>query len=132
MRFDYTNEPYLNLGNPEERQAMQSAIDFVQSNLGHHYPLIIGGKEINTDNKITSYNPSKKDEIIGTCSKATREHAEKAMQTAHETFKTWSKVHGRERARYLYKAAGIMRRRKLELSAWMVFEEGKNWIEAIL
>ncbi len=131
MRIDFINEPYLNMKNPDERAAMQEAIDFVQANLGHHYPLIIGGKEVETEGKITSVNPSKKDEVTGTCSKATRDLAEQAMQTAHETFKTWSKVPARERASYLYRAAGIMRRRKLELSAWMVFEEGKNWIEAI-
>ncbi|MEZ4812178.1 MAG: aldehyde dehydrogenase family protein [Caldisericia bacterium] len=131
MRIDFINEPYLNMKNPDERAAMQEAIDFVQANLGHHYNLFIGGKEVETEGKITSVNPSKKDEVIGTCSMATRELAEQAMQTAHETFKTWSKVPARERASYLYRAAGIMRRRKLELSAWMVFEEGKNWIEAI-
>ncbi len=131
MRIDFIAEPYLNMNDPDERAEMQSAIDFVGKNLGHHYNIVIGGKEIETKGKITSINPSKKTEVIGTCGKATREHAELAMQTANETFKTWSKVPARARARYLYRAAGIMRRRKLELSAWMVYEEGKNWIEAI-
>ena len=131
MRIDYTNEPYLNLSNPDDRQKMQSAIDFVGKNLGHHYPIIIDGKPVETEEKIISYNPSKKDEVIGTCAKGTKELAEKAINTAHKTFKTWSRVPGKVRARYLYRAAAIMRRRKLELSAWMVYEEGKNWIEAI-
>ena len=131
MRIDFITEPYLNMSDPDERAEMQSAIDFVGKNLGHHYNIVIGGKEIETKGRITSINPSKKTEVIGTCGKATKEHAELAMQTANETFKTWSKVPARARARYLYRAAGIMRRRKLELSAWMVYEEGKNWIEAI-
>jgi len=34
------------------------------------------------------------------------------------------------RARILFKAAAIMRRRIYELAAWMCFEESKSWIEA--
>jgi 1-pyrroline-5-carboxylate dehydrogenase len=35
-----------------------------------------------------------------------------------------------KRAKFLFKAAEIMRKRKFEFAAWMVFEEGKNWAEA--
>ena len=132
MREDFINEPYLNMSDPAERQMMQDAIDFVGKNLGKHYDIFVGGKAIPTPGKIISYNPSKKDEVVGSTGKATTEIAELAIQTAHKTYKEyWSKVDPRERARLLYRAAGIMRRRKLELSAWMVYEVGKNWIEAI-
>ena len=131
MRQEYTNEPYLNLNNPDQYKLMQDAIDFVGKNLGGHYDLIIGGKKVPTAGKITSVNPSNHAQVIGTVGKCTQELAEQAIQTAAKTFETWKFVDPRERARLLYRAAGIMRRRKLELSAWMVYEIGKSWIEAI-
>ena len=35
-----------------------------------------------------------------------------------------------KRAEYLFKAAKIIRDRKFEFGAWMVYEVGKNWAEA--
>lgn len=114
----------------ENRRAMLAALDKVQNELGREYPLVIGGKEIYTDEKITSINPSKFDEVVGYFSKGTKKHAEEAIIVADEVFKHWSQVVPEERARYLLKAAAIARRRRLELAAWMVFEVGKNWVEA--
>jgi 1-pyrroline-5-carboxylate dehydrogenase len=68
--------------------------------------------------------------VIGYFTKGTRQHAEKAIVVADETFKHWSRVAPDERARYLLKAAAIAKQRRLELAAWMVFEVGKNWVEA--
>ena len=34
------------------------------------------------------------------------------------------------RADYLFKLAAIMRRQKSELTAWLIMEVGKNWVEA--
>ena len=70
----------------------------VQSELGQDYPLIIGGERITTEDKIVSYNPAKKTEVVGTVSKANQELAEKAMQIADDKFKTWSKVNPEVRA----------------------------------
>ncbi len=63
----------------ENRQAMLSALDKVQSLFGQNYPLVIGGEEIHTDDKITSINPAKTDEAVAYFSKGTKEHAEKAL-----------------------------------------------------
>lgn len=75
-------------------------------------------------------NPAAKNQVVGTIHQADQELAEKAIQTAAETFHTWKHTDPNERARYLYKAAAIMRRRKHEFSAWMVYEAGKTWPEA--
>ena len=42
------------------------------------------------------------------------------MEVADETFKTWKKVKPEIRADVLFKAAAIMRRRKLEFSALLI------------
>ncbi|MFC4618968.1 L-glutamate gamma-semialdehyde dehydrogenase [Camelliibacillus cellulosilyticus] len=126
----YKHEPTLDFSKDENKKGIQDALKKVESELGKHYDLIIGGEKISTDEKIVSINPAKKDEVIGTVSKANKELAEKAMQTALETFETWRKWDARDRADILFRAAAIARRRKHEFSAWMVLEAGKPWAEA--
>ncbi len=52
------------------------------------------------------------------------------MKVACEAFESWKRVSGPERARFSFRAAAIMRRRKHEFSAFMVLEIGKSWAEA--
>ena len=130
MLTPYRPEPYVNFVEPEPRQMMIAALKTVRGQLGRTYPLRIGDKQIATDQKIASIMPAASETVVGYVGKATREHAEQALQTAAKTFKTWSRVEPQTRARVLFKAAAIMRRRIYELSAWMCFEESKSWIEA--
>lgn len=130
MLTPYRPEPYVNFADPEPREKMLAALEAVRGQLGRTYPLRIGDKKIETDKKIASICPGNTKTVVGQVSKASRDHAEHAIQTAAETFKTWRRVDPETRARILFKAAAIMRRRIYELSAWMCFEESKSWIEA--
>ena len=130
MLPEFTNQPLTDFSHPDHRNAMEAAIREVESQFGQYYPLIIGGERLETGQELVSINPSNKDEVVGRFAKGTKEMAEKAINAAWEAFQDWKWVHPDERARYLFKSAAIMRRRKLELAAWMVFEEGKNWVEA--
>ncbi|UFJ41035.1 L-glutamate gamma-semialdehyde dehydrogenase [Brevibacillus humidisoli] len=130
MRVEFQNEPFTNFRVPENKQAFQEALAKVESELGRDYDIIIGGERIRTEQKIRSVNPSNKEQVVGHVSKASQELAEKAIQTAAQTFESWKAVPGTARARYLYKAAAILRRRKHEFSAWLVKEAGKSWPEA--
>ncbi|MBO8164763.1 MAG: L-glutamate gamma-semialdehyde dehydrogenase [Brevibacillus sp.] len=130
MRVEFQNEPFTNFKLPENKQAFQEALAKVESELGREYDIIIGGERIRTEQKIRSVNPSNKAQVVGLVSKADRELAEKAIQTAAKTFESWKAIPGTARARYLYKAAAILRRRKHEFSAWLVKEAGKSWAEA--
>lgn len=126
----YKHEPFTDFTLEKERTAYLKALKKVESYLGRDYPLVIGGKRIFTDKKIISVNPANKQEIIGTVSKADSEQAEKAMQTAVQTFKEWRKAKPELRASILFKAAAIIRRRKHEFSALLTKEAGKPWKEA--
>jgi 1-pyrroline-5-carboxylate dehydrogenase len=126
----FRNEKYTNFTKTANRKKMEKTLAQVESQFGKEYSIIIGGKRVRLDNKFHSYNPSKKGEIIGTFQKAGEKTAESAMQVALETFKSWRYTPARIRANYLFKMANIMRRRRLEFDAWMVHEEGKNWLEA--
>ncbi|MGJ7919304.1 L-glutamate gamma-semialdehyde dehydrogenase [Neobacillus sp. LXY-4] len=126
----YKHEPFTDFSVEDNRNAFLQGLQTVESYLGQDYSLRIGGESISTEEKIVSYNPSNKQEIIGRVSKANRELAEKAMQAAVEAFKSWRKAKPEMRADVLFKAAAILRRRKHEFSALLTKEAGKPWREA--
>jgi 1-pyrroline-5-carboxylate dehydrogenase len=128
--IEFRNEPFTDFSKEENRLAFENALAKVKSELGKEYDIIIGGEHIKTDRKVKSINPSNVDEVIGIINEADKELAEKAMQVALKTFETWKRVSPEARARILFKAAAILRRRKHEFSAWMVYEAGKSWPEA--
>lgn len=126
----YKHEPFTDFTIEENQKAYLLGLRTVESYLGQEYPLIIGGEHIETEEKIVSYNPARKHEVIGRVSKANRDLAEKAMQAAVEAFKLWRKSKPAMRADVLFKAATILRRRKHEFSALLTKEAGKPWHEA--
>jgi len=130
MIREYAPEPLTDFSKEENKKAFEEALKLVKSQFGKEYPLIINGEKITTEKKIISYNPSKKDEVVGVVSKANQELAEKAIQGAAKVFEEWKNWPADARARLLFKAAAIMRRRKHEMSATMVYEAGKSWVEA--
>ncbi len=130
MFTKYVNEPFTDFGVEENRRKMEEAIAQVKKELGQEYPLYIGDEEIMTEAKITSVNPSQTSQVVGYTAKADKKLAEQAMDEAVKAFETWKDVPAEERARYLVKAAALMRRRKFEFSAWLVMEIGKSWVEA--
>ena len=75
-------------------------------------------------------HPANRTQVVGKFHKATTELANRAVETAAETFKTWRNVPADERAQLLFRVAELMRARKHELSAWMVHEVAKTWPEA--
>jgi len=127
----FRNEPLTDFSRPENRQAFEAALDRAEARFGSEYPVVIGGERIYTRDKIRSLNPSSYDQVVGLVSRAGRDLAERAVQTAWKAWnEEWKHWHPEERARILFKAAAIMRRRKHDLSAAMVLEVGKNWAEA--
>jgi 1-pyrroline-5-carboxylate dehydrogenase len=126
----FKNEPLTDFSKPSNRKAMERALAAVRSAFGKEYPLVIGGEELRTPEKLNSYNPSKPQEVVGVFQKADTAAAERALQAAAESFEWWRWVDPKKRAAYLFKAARLMRRRKHEFSATMVYEVGKTWPEA--
>ncbi len=126
----FKNEPLTDFSKPANRKAMEAALQKVRSWFNKEYPIVIGGEEIRTNDKLKSYNPSNPSEIVGVFQKADVGLASKAVETAATKFETWQHVDYKKRADYLFKAARIMRKRKHEFSAVMVYEVGKTWPEA--
>ncbi len=130
MPAEFRNEPLTDFSKEENAQAMRSALEKVKSQLGREYPLVIGGERITTESKLDTFNPANRAQLVGRFNKATRELAARAVETAHETFQTWKNTPAEDRADLLFRVAAIMRKRKHELSAWMIYEVAKTWPEA--
>ena len=105
---------------------MREAIAKVRTELGREYDLVIGGKRIQTKDKIVSLNPAKPSEVVGIHQKAGLEHVEPAMQAALAAFEKWQYASVEERTGILFRTAEILRKRKFEFNAWLVLEVGKN------
>lgn len=120
--YDFSNEDLVN--------KQKEAVEQVRAKLGKEYPNIVNGEEVYTEKKTKSYNPAFPDQLIGTFQKGGKAEAEQAIQSAATAFETWKNVPARSRATYLLKAAEIMRRRRMEINAWMILEAGKNFAEA--
>ncbi len=130
MPTEFRNEPLTDFTKEENAAAMRAALAKVKSELGREYPLVIGGERINTGHTLDSINPANRTEVVGKFHKATKELANKAVETAAEAFKTWRNVPAQERADLLFRVAALMRERKHEFSAWMIYEVAKTWPEA--
>jgi len=130
MKTAFFNEPVKSYRESSERQAQLDAITAIEATFGTHYPIVIGGTEYRTERQIRSINPSDPVEVVGLVSSATPELADQAVRAAADAFPAWSRTTFDERARILWRAAAIMRRRRFELNATMILEAGKTWIEA--
>jgi 1-pyrroline-5-carboxylate dehydrogenase len=130
MRGPYHPEEPLDFSVPENREAMKRALAEVGEQLGQRYPLVINGEKRETGQWIKSINPGNLDQVVGEVARARASDAEDAIAAAEEAFKTWRFMPAEGRASVAFKMAGILRRRRLELSAWLVYELDKAWDEA--
>lgn len=130
MPTEFQNEPFTDFSKEENATAMRTALEKVKGELGREYPLVIGGERIKTGDILDSISPSNRSQVVGKFHKATKELANKAVESAHEVFQTWRNVPAQERSNLLFRVAATLRERKHEFSAWMIHEVAKSWPEA--
>ncbi|HET9418372.1 MAG TPA: L-glutamate gamma-semialdehyde dehydrogenase [Chthoniobacterales bacterium] len=126
----YENAPLTNFALRENQEDMRAALRDMRARLGQEYPLVINGEKISTGRTIASINPTNPEEIVGAVTEAGIPEAELAIKAARNAFAKWRWTPFEERAQLLERAAGIMKRRRFELSALEVYEVGKSWTEA--
>ncbi len=129
-RGEFRNEAVLDFSKPENRKAMEQALEKVKGELGREYPILIGGEEILVGETMTSSNPSHPGQVVGRFQKGTAEIAHRAIETARRAFDSWKRVPAEQRAECIFRAADIFRKRRFEMDAWLVYEVGKTWPEA--
>ena len=126
----FINEPSVDFTREDGARKVRSAIEKVRGQLGREYDLVIGGKRLKTGEKIKSLNPAKPSQVVGLHQKAGKEHVEPAMNAALKAFRSWSRTSVEERASLVFRVGDLLRERKFEFMAWLVFEVSKNWAEA--
>ena len=131
MVVNYHNEPGIDFTNQQNVESFKETLKKVKGELNQKIPLVINGEKIYTDDTYQSVNPAKTTEIIAEVSKATQKEVDKAFDTANEAYESWRKWSHRDRAEFLLRVSAIIRRRKEEISAVMVYEAGKPWDEAV-
>jgi 1-pyrroline-5-carboxylate dehydrogenase len=126
----FVNEPFIDFTAAENKRAMEAALANVESMLGREYDMVIGGRRLKTGDKIISTNPARPAQVVGIHQCAEAGLAEEAVAAALAAFPAWSRTSAAERAALLFRAADLIRQRKFEFCAWLIFEVGKNWTEA--
>jgi len=92
-----------------------------------HYGLFIGGDFVETIDGTTfkTVNPAT-EEVLTEVTEAGPADVERAVKAARAAYKqTWSKMPGRERAKYLYRIARIIQERSRELAVLETLDNGK-------
>lgn len=128
--YSYKTEPLVDFSQPANQEKYRESLRREREKFGKQFPLVIGGKRIETTNAIPSVNPANHGETIGYVHLAGIKEAEAAIESALEAFETWKRTSASLRADILFKAAAVFRRRRFELSALITLEAGKPWVEA--
>lgn len=130
MIAPFVNEPLRDFTYPEVRFQFESKLDQVAQELGQTYPSILAGQPVSEGETLKSYNPSRKNQEIGTAILISESDVEIAVNSAKEAWPSWEKQGTKNRVLWLLKLAGLLREQRDELAAWMVLEVGKTWREA--
>src|SRR6516165_5217654 len=104
---EFTNEPFIDFSNADNRKKMEDELKKVRAEFGHEYPMWIAGQKVVTTGKKKSTNPSRPSEVIGVFQDASKEQASDAIEAAHKYFDTWKRVPAQQRAKCLFRAAQI-------------------------
>lgn len=126
----FQNEAVKSFADPADAAAMRAALAEVRERFGSAYPIVVGGKRLDTAKHIRSINPAAPDEVVGVVGSASREQAELAIAAAAKAFETWKHVLPAQRADVLFRAAEKLRERRFLYDALLVYEVGKSWPEA--
>jgi len=126
----FQNDPLTDFSVEANRAAMKAALDQVRAEFGRTYPVVIDNKALPVTKTLDRENPSRKTELVGKVAMATVEQAKAAVKSSLAAFDGWRDTPVEERAALLRRVAEQFRKRRFELSAWIVFETGKPWRES--
>ena len=126
----FANHPHADFAHRECREAYLAALDAVRSRGAQHYPLRIGGRDVETARSLESVDPATPDDVLGSVAYGGRAEAEAAVAAARAALPGWRDTPARERAAVLFRAAELMRGEGMELAALETLEAGKTRREA--
>jgi 1-pyrroline-5-carboxylate dehydrogenase len=131
FKNEYTYRNFVEAGKEDDFDSLfDAAIVEAKRHFGKTYPMYIGGRAAEAQEKIKEISPID-GTVIGYFQKGTREDARRAISAARSAFETWRNTDYTERARLFRKAADIFSRNKFLLSAILSYENGKSRYESI-
>jgi RHH-type transcriptional regulator, proline utilization regulon repressor / proline dehydrogenase / delta 1-pyrroline-5-carboxylate dehydrogenase len=126
----FQNDPLTDFSVAANRDKMAAALKDVRAQFGRTYPIVIDNAAQPVGKSLDSVNPSRQSEIVGKVACASAEQAKAAVASCLKAFDSWRDAPVSERAAFLRRVADEFRKRRFELSAWIVFETGKPWRES--
>ncbi len=126
----FRNDAMVDFTIAEQRAAFPRAIAAIREKSGGVIPLYIDGKEVVTEDFISTTNPAAPEEKLADVCQAGIGEIDSAIAAAERAFYLWRDVSAEDRANYLFKAAEVARKNAFELSAWQILEVGKQWGQA--
>ena len=115
----------------EFHKKFDEAIETTRKDFGKNYPLIIGGKEIFSNNLFQVRSPADRNLVLGNFSLATKEDTMHAIETTKESFYKWSLTSYQKRVQIFREVADMFSQNKFNLAAILCFENGKNRLESM-
>jgi 1-pyrroline-5-carboxylate dehydrogenase len=128
----FANEPYRDFTQPANTLAMRAALERVRGQFGKNYQLVVAGeyRAAAARSTFASLNPSNPAEVVGIHQEASEQDAKDAVAAAFAYFPRWAQRPMEERVNFTLRVASLIRERKNEFNAWLVYESGKSWAEA--
>jgi len=129
---EYTwGKAVTNNSTDEFHKSFDKAIEKTQKELGQIYPIIINGKEINSENRFTVKSPSDTRITLAEFPKSTTDDILDAIASAKDALEGWSSISYQKRVKIFQNCADIFSEQKFLLAAIMTFENGKNRMESM-
>jgi RHH-type proline utilization regulon transcriptional repressor/proline dehydrogenase/delta 1-pyrroline-5-carboxylate dehydrogenase len=126
----FVNEPHTEWRRPRSRARFADVARSALSAAPFEVPMVIDGERVVGAAEIVSVDPGRPDRVVCRSAAATVAHADHAIDVAAAAWTEWRTTSWAERADVLFRAAGILRRRRAELVALETIEAGKPIPEA--
>ncbi len=121
----------LSADNEELHAAFDEGIKRIQAQKGKSFPMYIDGKEVEASDTFPVYSPIDTREPIAHFQKGSRDDAKQAIAAAKAAYPAWRATPYEERLALVEKTADLISHNKFDISAAMIWEMGKNRIEAL-
>src|SRR5688572_3226003 len=121
----------LSADDAEMHKQFDAGIAKARAALGRTTPLYIGGEVREAAATTSSTSPTDTRIVVAKVASGTIEDVNDAMAAARAAYPAWRATPWQERAAILARAAEEVRRRRYELSAFLILEMGKNRLEAL-
>jgi RHH-type proline utilization regulon transcriptional repressor/proline dehydrogenase/delta 1-pyrroline-5-carboxylate dehydrogenase len=129
----FINVPNVDFSLEQERERLRREIDGLAQRVRAKPAIVkpfVSGKYRDSANSLESISPEDRSLKLASVQLGDEALAREAVESLERASRDWARTPTSARAEILFKAAGQMERRRAEISAAIVLECGKPWLEA--